>query len=184
MSETEQYYFSIETPTQEMHSFKGDNPRSACTDLSVWKFDEGFVKVANIEFKAGTPEKASIEKDLKKLVLEELPGNWFHTLKNANSQTLNVLSKKFTDSMKPLWKALHEPIVFSFCILDLGLCISKVFEPTDNPDEYIWNNFFTFDYLVSKGKLEIRRENGWSVSDLKLQNSIDNGKSIPLFGES
>jgi hypothetical protein len=69
--------------------------------------------------------------------------------------------------------SLFKPIVFSFCILDLGICISKVLEPTDSFNEHELVDFFIFDYAVSKGQFLLKHDNGWNVSDLKLLNSID-----------
>lgn len=163
ISEIEKYFYSIETPTQEFQTLKG-----AFTDLTIWQFNEHFQRVASIELKVGNPDIALIEKGLKNLMSEKIPGNWFHILKRTNNQKMTILLEKFCNSFKLIGGSLVEPIIFSFCILDLGICISKVLEPTHNLDERILNSFFFFQYVISKSGFFLIQDNGWSVTDLKL----------------
>ncbi len=96
------YYYSIETPTEQPYQFSGKKPISANTDLTIYTMEKkSLKKLINVEFKSGNPEPKQIDKDIEKLIREGYPGNWFHLLKTANSGTLPSLSKKFLDSFYP-----------------------------------------------------------------------------------
>ena len=57
------YYYSIETPTEEVYQQTGKTSQSASSDLSLYGYDgKDFKKVANVEFKAHNPDKLNIQK--------------------------------------------------------------------------------------------------------------------------
>jgi hypothetical protein len=94
------YLYSIETPTSRLYNFtkqKSENNskpgRSALSDLSI--YDSSKNKLLNVEFKAHNPEQRSYDKDIEKLIGEEVCGNWFHLLKNIDKGTIKSLNFKF-----------------------------------------------------------------------------------------
>lgn len=93
------YFFSVETPTEELYGFSSNGKRSASTDLTLYILKEDkFKKIMNVEFKAHNPHYNHIEKDIQKLVFENIHGFWFHLLENIDLGTIKSLSKKFIDS--------------------------------------------------------------------------------------
>ncbi len=89
---TSNYYYSIETPTEEVYQQTGKTSQSASSDLSLYGYDgKDFKKVANVEFKAHNPVTEQIRKDIEKIIKEGITGNWFHTLKSINRGTLPSL---------------------------------------------------------------------------------------------
>lgn len=166
LDKTYGYFYSIETPTKEKYQFSGKNPLSARSDLSIWRFDGNFNKIANVELKAHNPAQDSINKDIEKLVREKVIGNWFHTLKNIDNKTIPALFDKFKSSFSGFKSEdVACPIVFSFCVLDLKLAIMKVFDPAGVQLDLYVDEFFKLNYIVRQGKvlIEAGNENGWLV---------------------
>ncbi len=167
LTRASRYFFSVETPTREKYSFTKDavSPRSALSDLSLYTFDDGFKKQANVEFKAGNPPVDHLKKDIEKLVRERVAGNWFHLLKNVDSGTLPSLFGKFQEVFQMPEVTAHvknmEPIVFCFCVLDKKRAILKIFIPPDNNLEDYCRDFFNIDYGVSGGEVRIVNSRGW-----------------------
>ena len=141
------YFYSIETPTEELYQQKGKTPVSASSDLSIYlNRRDKFEKVVNVEFKAHNPQKEHIRKDIEKLIKEEITGNWFHTLKNVDNRTIPTLFDKFKESFLNCSNIIKEDLslVFCFCIIEKKWACQKEFnfEPDqDNLSEYI-DNFF------------------------------------------
>ena len=103
------YLYSIETPTDKLYNFArkkrtGNNDesnrggRSALSDLSIYdsSLDN---KLVNVEFKAHNPTQESYDKDIEKLILEGVCGNWFHLLKNTDNGTIKSLNSKFKSAL-------------------------------------------------------------------------------------
>lgn len=166
------YFFSVETPTEEKYSFTNDadaSPRSALSDLTLWTFDHGFKKQANVEFKAGNPPVEHIRKDIEKLIREgatqRVAGNWFHLLKNVDGGTLPRLFVKFQEAFIKTAGVVAratdmQPIVFCFCVLDKKWAISKVFAPQGDLAVYC-KEFFDIGYAVRGGKILVEDSEGW-----------------------
>jgi hypothetical protein len=99
------FFFSVETPTVETYRQKGMTPMSARVDLSLYESDRK--PAAHVECKSHNCGLEDIRKDLEKLLREKRTGCWFHTLENANRNTIPVLLAKFTRafSLLPEWVA-------------------------------------------------------------------------------
>ncbi len=161
------YYFSIETPTVESYQIGGGDPLSALSDLSLYTFDEGFDKVANVEFKAHNPQKAHIKKDVEKIFKEGVTGNWFHTLKSIDSKTISSIFNKFRESFIELKddKPSELSVLFCFCVWDKRWAIIKHFHHKDRKMDYkdYANSFFKLDCRVGTGFVNIENSHGWEV---------------------
>ncbi len=82
-------YFSIETPTNLPYQFSGDTALSAQTDLTIFRRDgDRFSRDVNVELKAHQATQVSIDKDIRKLLEEDIAGNWFHLVKHSDRLTL------------------------------------------------------------------------------------------------
>ena len=63
------YFYSVETPTEELYKQKGKTHRSASSDLSLYiQTNNKTKKVLNVELKAHNPRKENIRKDIEKLM--------------------------------------------------------------------------------------------------------------------
>jgi hypothetical protein len=82
------FFFSVETPTVETYRQKGMTPMSARVDLTLYDSDRK--PVAHVEYKSHNCGLEDIRKDLEKLLREKRTGCWFHTLENANRNTIPV----------------------------------------------------------------------------------------------
>jgi hypothetical protein len=86
--------FAIEVPTVSKHMQTEKTPKSALFDLVTYKKN-------NLEFdwvlelKSKNPPIEHFTKDFEKMVRSDSNCIWFHTLKNANEETYNVLLEKF-----------------------------------------------------------------------------------------
>jgi len=126
------YYYSLETPTNNKYNFSNQkgSGRSGNVDLTIYKGGEKFHPAANIEFKKGQPEQKYVNKDLKKLIRESPPGNWFHVVKNANATTISSLFAKFQSGLISLKNSVPDKTSIIFCIVVLELgwgCIKNFF---------------------------------------------------------
>jgi hypothetical protein len=166
--EASYYYYALEAPTTKTYQFKGSKPLRARTDLALYEhIDTKWTRIANIEFKAHIPPKGSIEKDIEKLIREDIVGNWFHLLQNADRETLKRLFEKLAvaikDSIAQCTKHGYEirerKIVFCFCVLNLRVA--------DHPQLYLLKHF---DSICSAQKCmsEARKlfDSGKSVSNV------------------
>lgn len=163
------YFYSVETPTEQTYKQTGRTSVSAASDLSLYvKKNDGFKKIANVEFKAHNPQIAHIKKDIEKLIREGIVGNWFHLLKNIHSGTLPTLFNKISGSFKDNSKYVGErslSFVFSFCVLDKKWACLKHFmydSDVDNFDGYV-DEFFNLKYTLRQGKIEISENAGWNI---------------------
>lgn len=131
------YFYSIETPTLKPYQLSGTYQLSALSDLSLYCFNgSDYIKKANVELKAHNVTKDSILKDIRKLTIENYVGNWFHTLKNIDKNTLPVLFNKFKQANTDVNNFIKKnkivideiSIVFSFCILEKKWSFIKHFK--------------------------------------------------------
>jgi len=167
------YYYSIETPTEDVYQQNGKTSQSASSDLSLYEYDgKKFKKVANVEFKAHNPDKEQIRKDIEKIIKEGITGNWFHTLKNIDGGTLPSVFKKFIYSFKECSSLIGADkgvsILFCFCVLDKKwACIKHfMYDSSKASFENYLDNFFSLDYFVKSGKIEVIDGKGWSLISL------------------
>jgi len=167
------YYYSVETPTEEVYRQKGLTHQSAASDLSLYVYKNNkFNKVVNVEFKAHNPSKEHIRKDIEKLLKEKIHGNWFHTLKNIDSRTLPVLFAKIADSIKTHRELVSDrqtSIVFSFCVLEKKwACLNRFTcdSSIQNFDKYV-NDFFEFEYSIKDKEIKVRLKGDWQIFSQK-----------------
>jgi len=126
------YYFSVETPTQQLYKQKGNSPTRARSDISLYAWTgSDFSKLANMEFKAHTPGVAEFSKDVEKLVRERITGNWFHTLVNVRSSTLPDVFARLRGSFLNYSQEFSEipiiSIVFCICVVKKGMAYTRHF---------------------------------------------------------
>jgi len=115
------WYYSIETPTQQTYVQKGRTPLSARCDVSLYKSQDSARRVANVELKAHNCTDENIRKDIEKLLREGIPALWFHTLAAADRGTFESLYEKFRKAFRTEQKhlgGLSHFIVFAICVLD------------------------------------------------------------------
>ncbi|MBU4012972.1 MAG: hypothetical protein KJ550_05850 [Proteobacteria bacterium] len=187
------YFYSVETPTDQTYVQTGKKPQSASSDLSLYTFESEFKKCANVEFKAHNVSYEQIRKDIEKLVREGRPkknkdiekpdresrpknwvhGNWVHVLKNVDSKTLVGLFEKFRKSLSAVLskeRNLSVSILFSFCIIEKRWGCIKYFDLKAleaAPDNYI-DDFFKLSYSVKKGQVVEDNSNGWEIIKQKV----------------
>ena len=164
------YYYSVETPTQETYRQTGEGYRSASSDLTLyWMQADRLEKIFNMEFKANMPPQAHIDKDMEKLVREQVPGGWFHLLKNANSRTLTLLFQKMANALLQYAERPDDAgtlsLVFSFCVLETSWACMKHFryEPRMGDFQAYVKRFFDLEYRVRGGRIEVDEANGWHI---------------------
>jgi hypothetical protein len=117
------WVYSVETPTRGTYVQSGQTPLSARIDVTLYRDRTPDSRLVNIELKAHNPPIKNIQKDLEKLLREQIPGVWFHTLRNTNRRTLRSLSRKFTRSFRDLKDDLagtDRTLLFAICILEKG----------------------------------------------------------------
>jgi hypothetical protein len=163
------YFYSVETPTEQVYTQKGQTPQSGASDLSLYIQDKDqMTKVMNVEFKAHNPVHEDIRKDIEKLMVENIPGNWCHLLKNINSRSIPVLFDKFARSLNDCWKMFETSdvsILFSVCVLEKKWASLKYFdynESVDNFKSYV-QNFFDLRYSIKSGRIEVTKDAGWTI---------------------
>jgi len=157
------YFYSVEPPTAEKYHFKGVvTERSGSSDLSLYEPNDGkkqenkFNRVCNIECKAHNADPKSIQKDIQKLVREEVVGGWGHLLLNQDSGTLRELLRKITKSFQVTLadktyslKYADKPYFFSFGILGSRQLISRKIEKGEIKGNI--SKIFSIDYEKLKG---------------------------------
>ncbi|CAN5537913.1 hypothetical protein BH11PLA2_BH11PLA2_16470 [soil metagenome] len=128
------FSFSVETPTIGSYSFSGVGMRNAMTDLSLYAEGVGFV---NMEFKAGNTStkrknRGKIAKDIQKIVLEDVAGFWFHTLKATNRSSVATLWQTIRQELKAVIQETTVPLrskLFTFhcCVLREAFSVQTTF---------------------------------------------------------
>ncbi len=124
--QSEGYTYSIETPTQEAYIQSGLTAQSALTDVTIYRGSGAKGRRLNIELKAHQPPCESFRKDLEKLLVENVPGVWLHTLETANKRSWNAIEDKLRTSFVDLQKSSRwtgalekgrRSVYFVFCVL-------------------------------------------------------------------
>ena len=161
-------FYSIETPTKKLYSFSGKTERSAMTDLTIYKrIGERFIPQVNVEFKAHNCTQSGINKDIEKLLREDIPfGNWFHIFENADSATIKELMQKFAVAIDKVIPTgiISKKILFTVVVKDKGWACTKMFDCGDHMGLTICaDKFFTIVYHVEKGIIVVDNANGWEV---------------------
>lgn len=113
--------YSIETPTGGMYQQSGQAEMSARIDVTAYGSRDARDRVMNMELKAGTATLEAFRKDFEKLLREQVPGLWFHTLECANDAAWVVLEQKMAEALFRLSlhaDAANHRIAFAFCVLN------------------------------------------------------------------
>jgi len=168
------YFYSVETPTEQVYSQKGQKFQSGASDLSLYVQDENqMTKVMNVEFKAHNIKLEDIFKDIEKLIFENISGNWFHLLKNMDKKTIPALFGKIAHSLKECRKKYDVKeisILFSFCVLEKKWACIKYFEYNDsmgNFEKYV-DDFLKINYQIKLGKVDVLDDAGWKIISHEL----------------
>lgn len=116
--EIDNLYYSVETPTENMYNFQGEDPKvierndenshgvSARTDLAIYTYEEQkFNRRCLIEFKALNPGKKNYEKDFFKLNTESAGLKYFiQIIKNSDNGTIKSLTDKTKSARNTQYK--------------------------------------------------------------------------------
>ncbi len=165
------FSYSVETPTLDNYGFSGVGQRNAMTDLTLYADSVRFV---NMEFKAGnssTKRKnlSKITKDIKKLVVEDVRGFWFHTLKATNRASIASLWQTIRQELKSVVQAtpmlLAKQFTFHCCILREAFSVQTTFQLDELSRDPEWlDNLMPPKIRVSKGQvIELSDANDWQV---------------------
>ena len=171
------YFYSIETPTDETYQQTGSTPLSALSDISIYRYiGNEFIKMANVELKAHNPAIKNFSKDIEKIIREGKDGNWFHVLKNIDKETLPSVFNKFILSFeKYKGKGSRKFILFCICILEKKFSIIKRFDYDPSFVKNISNlmeEFFCLSKLNNSNNIkdknlpeqkDILKNNGWTI---------------------
>jgi hypothetical protein len=156
------YYYLIENPSE----------MTATSDLNLYEVrNDNFKKLAGIEFKAHNPGKEIIRQDLRKLVRDNITGNWFHILEDIDSETLKSIFSKLTAALRSYSDNLGEnpiSILFCFCILARKwTCIKHFFYDKSRGDfsSYV-DNFFDLDCQVESDHIVVSQGLDWYIFQL------------------
>lgn len=167
------YFYSIETPTDETYKQTGNTPLSALSDLSIYRYiNNEFKKLVNVEFKAHNPATKHISKDIEKIIREEEDGNWFHVLKNIDKGTLPTVFNKYIFSLKEHSnKGNKISILFCICVLEKKFSIIKYFEWNKNDRNLIHylDKFFVLSQIKNRNineQKKLLRDNNWLIVEL------------------
>jgi len=135
----DEFYYSVETPTEEKYrGFASKNPelsedgRSGAIDVTL--YDRKGKRVALVEFKYGASEKADIEKDFLKLLVDnsKIELNYFiHIVEKLGDELLKSIKDKYTKSLESLKDKLIEKDksefkIFLFAVEPKKIVIYKV----------------------------------------------------------
>ncbi len=111
-------HYSVETPTRLKYRQTSDKDDTAHHDVTVYGDQDGKLRVLNCELKQGDPAYKEFRKDFEKLLRENIPGLWFHTLRY--DRRWESLRKKISDSFKEILER-HEQecpsLHLAFCVL-------------------------------------------------------------------
>lgn len=116
------YYYSVETPTQEKYQFTGVKKFiSGNIDLCLYKREgQEYRRCHLLEFKNKNGTEKGIKKDFEKLLTEPVTeGNYFiHLIEKADSGTYKNLSKKYNNCIEKIGKKENAPrlSVFLCCL--------------------------------------------------------------------
>ena len=153
------YYYLIENPSE----------MTATSDLNLYEVrNDAFKKLAGIEFKAHNPGTEIIRQDIRKLVRDNITGNWFHILEDIDSETLKSIFSKLTAALRSYSDNLGEnpiSILFCFCILARKwTCIKHFFYDKSRGDfsTYV-DNFFDLDCQVESDHLVVSQGLDWYI---------------------
>jgi len=167
-------YYSIEAPTEKDYQLTGEKPLSASTDLTI--YSNSFYRLFNVEFKSkgASPEAKEhfdIQKDIQKLLRENVNGLWFHLLKSVNNSTIPNLMQVFTNEIASVLESfksdiLKKSISFHICVLEHGFSLHKCIDFTNGgisePRSIIEE--MSIDIHVSRAEINnITNPNGWSI---------------------
>ena len=140
------FSFSVETPTLHNYSFKGKGRRNAMTNLTLYTPDGN--RFLNMEFKAHNTStkrinRKHINKDIQKLVLEDVNGFWFHTLRAASKTSIETLWQTIRHELRTVTQqeaGNFKPkyITFHCCVLRDAYSVQTTFPVNDSTSAEAW----------------------------------------------
>jgi len=165
------FFYSVETPTDEQYRFSSKGFRAAQTDFTV--LGEDGASVLNVEFKKDIDIDSNGDvdayKDVQKLLLEPAPGMWFHLLESVDTATLGKilrrLSSEFSKGLRMSELDLNgkiKTVIFHICVLRHGFSIHKEIDFSQPSDSH--ETEFAFSYKVSRQRFNgSSNANGWDI---------------------
>ena len=139
------FNFSVETPTVGEYGPSGNGKRNALTDLTLYADTKPCM---NIEFKYRNTSpkrcnKKHINKDIEKLVFEEVNGLWFHVLETANNKGISYLWDTIKGVLKSNVKGKlikNKLLVFHCCVLKEGYSVQTSILLNEDGHKEDWLN--------------------------------------------
>lgn len=116
------------------------------TDLTLYKEGQ---RCLNMEFKAGNTstkrlKRKHINKDIQKLVFEDVNGFWFHILEKANGTGIETLWKTIQHELKAVTqldrKFNTKHFTFHCCVLREAYSVQTTFVLNDDSRKMDWLN--------------------------------------------
>ena len=167
------FSYSVETPTDKLYQFSGENKESAQTDLTAYDL-ETKGRLCNVEFKAGgirpsAKNKDPIYKDVQKLLREPVWGLWFHLLESTDNSTirdfLGVIGEGVGKVQSEFGNEIDTPgFTLHVCVLKHGFSLQKSVPLPIDTDER--KRHLHVDLRVSRKPprlLEVGTPNGWKL---------------------
>ena len=176
------FSFSIETPTLGNYGFSGKGKRNAMTDLTL--YEPKGVAYLNMEFKAGNTSqkrhnRMHINKDMVKLVSEDVNGFWFHTLEATNSASVSNLWQTIRQELKTAIQDTGgsfspKQLTFHCCVLKQAFSVQTTFQLDEQSR--------STDWLVGVNPPSVEMKNGrlnqlqktdcWTVSSQETASQV------------
>ncbi|MDA0835564.1 MAG: hypothetical protein O3A29_20000 [Planctomycetota bacterium] len=165
------FLFSVETPTLRNYGFSGKGERNAMTDITLYTEEK---RCLNMEFKSGNTstkrlQRKHINKDIQKLVFEDVDGFWFHILEKANGTGIETLWQTIQHELKAVTqldrKFNPKLITFHCCVLREAYSVETTIVLNDDSRKKDWLDDLQPPVVnVKKGVLiDLPLTDGWIV---------------------
>lgn len=167
------FFYSIETPTLGNYGFSGKGKRNAMTDLTLC--EPSGSAYLNMEFKSGNTSKQRrnrnhIQKDIVKLVSENVDGFWFHTLRATNSASISRLWQTIRQELKAIIQDTAgafppKQLTFHCCVLEQAFSLQKTLQLDERSCSDDWlEDVNPPSFRVKDGQLcQIQEADGWKL---------------------
>jgi len=165
------FLYAVEAPTSRAYQFTGKSPLSARTDLAI--YESLTTRIGNVEFKAkgmglSRKKQETIQQDIQKLILEPVPGIWFHLLESVNNSSINnkiqVLSKNIQQALaENASEIASNSLIIHLCVLKHGFSLQTEINPkTSSPAATCLS---PVDLTVSRDQLiSVQNTSGWALN--------------------
>ncbi len=172
IKEDREFYYSVETPTEEKYSFTGSKLISGNLDLCLYKLEKNQLKrKICIEFKSHQI-KSSYFNDLYKTTKEKGNNIYFHMLKSIDNGSLTKTNKgigllnKLQEDVKKIVNKQEfnaESITFVILSLDPYLLMYQTIYKNEIHNVNINNRIENFQYHISKKEIKEIKLFDWVI---------------------